>query len=144
MLVFYLFIYLKGCYVYRCFTFMYVCMSRACSVPSRPERASDSLKWMLQAEPPCGCWEWSPGPLVEWSVLLAAEPSLQPLKTLFYNYVCLCTVCAHVCRCAQRPEEGVRLLNRTVLLPNNLTCRNSAVPTYKRSSQLDPRTGIPL
>ena len=32
-------------------------------------------------------------------MLLAAEPALQPLKTLFYNFVCLCRVCAHVCRC---------------------------------------------
>jgi hypothetical protein len=31
-------------------------------------------------EPPCGCWELNTGPLEEQSVLLAAEPSLQPEK----------------------------------------------------------------
>ena len=30
-------------------------------------------------EPPCGCWELNSGPLEEQSVLLTAEPSLQPL-----------------------------------------------------------------
>jgi hypothetical protein len=29
-------------------------------------------------EPPCGCWELNTGPLEEQSVLLTAEPSLQP------------------------------------------------------------------
>ena len=29
-------------------------------------------------ELPCGCWELNPGPLEEQSVLLTAEPSLQP------------------------------------------------------------------
>jgi hypothetical protein len=29
-------------------------------------------------EPPCGCWELNSGPLEEQSVLLTAEPSLQP------------------------------------------------------------------
>ena len=30
-------------------------------------------------EPPCGCWELNSGPSEEQSVLLTAEPSLQPL-----------------------------------------------------------------
>jgi hypothetical protein len=30
-------------------------------------------------EPPCGCWDLNSGPLEEQSVLLTAEPSLQPL-----------------------------------------------------------------
>jgi hypothetical protein len=29
-------------------------------------------------EPPCGCWDLNSGPLKEHSVLLTAEPSLQP------------------------------------------------------------------
>ena len=29
-------------------------------------------------EPPCGCWELNSGPLEEHSVLLTAEPPLQP------------------------------------------------------------------
>jgi hypothetical protein len=48
-------------------------------------------------EPPCGCWELNSGPSEEWSVLLTAEPSLQPASliskegknkckfSLFYN-----------------------------------------------------------
>ena len=34
-------------------------------------------------EPPCGCWELNSGPLEEQSVLLTAEPSLQPLRQIF-------------------------------------------------------------
>ena len=35
-------------------------------------------------EPPCGCWEMNSGPLEEQSMLLTAEPSLQPsFKDLF-------------------------------------------------------------
>jgi hypothetical protein len=33
-------------------------------------------------EPPCGCWELNLGPLEEQSVLLTAEPSLQPLVAI--------------------------------------------------------------
>ena len=40
---------------------------------------------------PCGCWELNPGPLEVQSVLLPAEPSLQPCFVIF-NYV---WVCAH-------------------------------------------------
>jgi hypothetical protein len=29
-------------------------------------------------EPPCGCWKLNSGPLEEQSVLLTAEPSIQP------------------------------------------------------------------
>jgi hypothetical protein len=29
-------------------------------------------------EPPCGCWDLNSGPLEEQSMLLTAEPSLQP------------------------------------------------------------------
>jgi hypothetical protein len=35
-------------------------------------------------EPPCGFWELNSGPLEDQSVLLTAEPSLQPLKRTFY------------------------------------------------------------
>jgi hypothetical protein len=33
-------------------------------------------------EPPCGCWDLNSGPLEEQSVLLTAEPSLQPRLSL--------------------------------------------------------------
>ena len=36
-------------------------------------------------EPPCECWELKPGPLEERSVLLTAEPSLQPPDHEFLN-----------------------------------------------------------
>jgi hypothetical protein len=41
------------------------------------KRASDPITDGY--EPPCGCWELNSGPLEEQSVLLTAEPSLQPL-----------------------------------------------------------------
>jgi hypothetical protein len=34
-------------------------------------------------EPPCGCWDLNSGPSEEQSVLLTAEPSLQPLPVCF-------------------------------------------------------------
>jgi hypothetical protein len=43
-------------------------------------------------EPPCGCWELNSGRLEEQSVLLTAEPSLQPppwfFVCLFVFYCC--------------------------------------------------------
>ena len=36
-------------------------------------------------EPPCGCWEWNSGPLEKQSVLLTAEPFLQPRLLVFYK-----------------------------------------------------------
>lgn len=35
-------------------------------------------------EPPCGDWESNSGPLQRQPVLVIAEPSLQPQKSLFY------------------------------------------------------------
>jgi hypothetical protein len=40
------------------------------------KRKSDSI--IYGCEPPCGCWELNLGSLEEQSVLLTAEPSLQP------------------------------------------------------------------
>jgi len=36
-------------------------------------------------EPPCGCWDLNSGPLEEQSVLLTAEPPLQPHFDYFKN-----------------------------------------------------------
>jgi len=44
-------------------------------------RASDPIT--DGCEPPCGCWELNSGPLEEQSVLLTAEPSLQPTYSVF-------------------------------------------------------------
>ncbi|EDL09379.1 mCG144592, partial [Mus musculus] len=40
-------------------------------------------------ESPCGCWELNSGPLEEQSVLLTAQPSLQPQAMFFH--------CPHLC-----------------------------------------------
>jgi hypothetical protein len=40
-------------------------------------------------ESPCGCWELNSGPLEEQSVLLTAEPSLQPRKHSFTHKIIL-------------------------------------------------------
>jgi hypothetical protein len=37
-------------------------------------------------EPPCGCWDLNSGPPEEQSVLLTAEPSLQPYIVSKFNH----------------------------------------------------------
>ena len=51
------------------------------SSDTHQKRASDPIT--DGCEPPCGCWELNSGPLEEQSVLLTAEPSLQPHDPLF-------------------------------------------------------------
>jgi hypothetical protein len=51
------------------------------------KRASDSIT--DGCEPPCGCWELNSGPLEEQSVLLTAEPSLQPRFYVLFCFVFL-------------------------------------------------------
>ena len=46
-------------------------------MPAGQKRAPDPIT--EGCEPPCGCWELNSRPLEEQSVLLTAEPSLQPL-----------------------------------------------------------------
>jgi hypothetical protein len=43
-----------------------------------PEEGTDPIT--DGCEPPCGCWALNSGTLEEQSVLLTAEPSLQPQK----------------------------------------------------------------
>ena len=50
-------------------------------------------------EPPCVCWELNSGPLEEQSVLLTAEPSLQPPVTPFIR--CLTPAASQVCNSLQ-------------------------------------------
>jgi hypothetical protein len=38
-------------------------------------------------EPPCGCWDLNSGPPEKQSVLLTAEPSLQPLFPFLNTYI---------------------------------------------------------
>jgi hypothetical protein len=65
------------------------------------KRASDPVT--DGCEPPCDCWELNSGPLGEQSVLLTAEPSLQPKLYFLFNYMWMREVCAHECLCSQRP-----------------------------------------
>jgi len=49
--------------------------------PAGQKRAPDLIT--DGCEPPCGCWELNSGPLEEQTVLLTAEPPLQPCDLLF-------------------------------------------------------------
>ena len=51
-------------------------------MPEGQKRAPDLIT--DGCEPPCGCWELNSGPLEEQSVLLTAEPSLQPEQLSFH------------------------------------------------------------
>lgn len=61
------------------FSCMYV--QHFCLVSTEVTKVSGSLGTGVtdSCEPPCGCWESISGPLEEQPLLLAAEPSLQPL-----------------------------------------------------------------
>jgi hypothetical protein len=54
------------------------------AVQTHQKRASDLIT--DGCEPPCGCWDLNSGPQEEeQSVLLTAEPSLQPPRCLFFR-----------------------------------------------------------
>lgn len=61
-----------------------VCLCTTCTsdVHTGQKRVSDPSRPGVTegCELPCGCWELNPGPLQEQPVLLATEPSLQPLS----------------------------------------------------------------
>jgi hypothetical protein len=66
----------------------FLCMwVHCCSLQRRQKRASDPVT--DGCEPPCGCWELNSGSLEEQSVLLTAEPSLQP-NTWLLNLIIWC------------------------------------------------------
>ena len=52
-----------------------------CCLQTHQKRASDPIT--DGCETPCGCWELNSEPLEEQSVLLTAEPPLQPLHLVF-------------------------------------------------------------
>jgi hypothetical protein len=65
---------------------MFLCIWVHCScLQTHQKRSSDLIT--DGCEPPCGCWELNSVPLEEHSVLLTAEPSLQPQKQKFLNVV---------------------------------------------------------
>ena len=56
----------------------FIYLRHCCCLQTHRKRVMDSIT--DGCEPPCGCWELSSGPLEEQSMLLPAEPSLQPNK----------------------------------------------------------------
>lgn len=66
--------------MYEVFPWMYVCVLCACTVPWRPEKSVGSPGTVVtdRLEPPCGHWEWIPGPLGKQSLPFTTEPFLQP------------------------------------------------------------------
>jgi hypothetical protein len=63
--------------------FIYYTQVHFCCLQTHQKRASDLITG--GCEPPCGCWDLNSGPLEEQSVLLPAEPSLQPQGCIFKN-----------------------------------------------------------
>jgi hypothetical protein len=57
------------------FTSIYLFIHCSC-LQTHQKRASDPIT--DDCEPPCGCWELNAGLLEKKSMLLTAEPSLQP------------------------------------------------------------------
>jgi hypothetical protein len=78
---FYSVIFKKKIYLF----YLYIRVHCSC-FQTHQKRASDPIT--DACEPPCGCWDLNSGPLEEQSVLLTAEPSLQPL----YSVICLFTL----------------------------------------------------
>jgi hypothetical protein len=77
-----------------------------CCLQTHKKRALDSIT--DGCKPPCGCWELNSGPLEEQSVLLTAEPSLQPfywLLKIYLFHVYECSVFIHTRRGNQIPWQ---------------------------------------
>ena len=69
-------------------------------VPTPQKRAPDLI--IDGSNPPCGCWELNSGSLEEQSVLLTAEPSLQPQDRANYLFFY---------GCLKRSRDGLILHN---------------------------------
>lgn len=65
-------------------TFIYYLYSVVSAYMSARQKTASEL-FIDSYEPPCGCWELNSGPPEEQSVLLTAEPSLQPSSGLWTN-----------------------------------------------------------
>jgi hypothetical protein len=72
--------YLRACFFFLIYLFILCVGVHHSCLQTHQKRASDPIT--DGCEPPCGCWELNSGPLEEQSVLLTAEPSLQP-ESLF-------------------------------------------------------------
>jgi len=71
---------------------MYIICTQCCCLQTHQKRASNPIT--DGCEPPCVCWELNSGPLEEQSVLLTAEPSLQP-KSYYLNTFIICSRWSH-------------------------------------------------
>ena len=76
----------RACFLFVCLFFprdlFILCMWVHCHcLQTHQKRTSDSITDGCELS--CGCWELNSGPLEEQSVLLTAEPSLQPLPSFF-------------------------------------------------------------
>ena len=78
----------KNIYLFICLFIYYVYNILSVCLPAGQKRAPDLI--IDGCEPPCGCWELNSGPLEEQSVLLTAEPSLQPLRKFFNSMLGVC------------------------------------------------------
>lgn len=65
--------------------FMYIAVLPAYTYVSGCEK---SWNWSNSCEQPCGCWELRLGPLEKQSVIITAEPSLQPSKSSSFKSNC--------------------------------------------------------
>jgi hypothetical protein len=68
-------------FFFKIYLFISCSWEHCCYLQIHQKRASDLIT--DGCEPPCGCWELNSGPLEEQSVLLTAEPSLQPTPYIF-------------------------------------------------------------
>ena len=79
----------RGFVLFCFFRFIYyVYNSLPAYMPTGQKRAPDLIT--DGCKPRCGCWELNSKPLEKQSVLLTAEPSLQPREKYLHVSVCLC------------------------------------------------------
>ena len=80
-----------------------------CLVPSKD---TGHLGLELPPEPPPSeCWESSPGPLEEQSVLFTSEPSLQVQVRLLFLFSLCISDCARICRVSWFCLQGAGIIN---------------------------------
>jgi hypothetical protein len=65
------------------FIYLFIYLFNICEYTVAAFRHTASDPITDGCEPPCGCWDLNSGPVEEQSVLLTAEPSLQPQLRCF-------------------------------------------------------------
>jgi hypothetical protein len=100
-------------------------------------------------EPSCCCWEFNSGPLEEQSVLLIAEPSLQPSSFLFKKIIaslvimCVFSVCMYVCACVH-PVQSLCAQTEEVAQSHGTRITGGCEPPYAMTSAGAARAPSPL